>query len=50
MYQSDLNDREWELISSYFEPKDPRGRKPIHTKHSIVNAIMKSYLETQRMS
>jgi putative transposase len=40
MYQSDLTIPEWSMISHYFEPSDPRGRKPIHSKLSIVNAIM----------
>lgn len=40
MYPSDLQATEWEMISHYFEPTDPRGRKPTHTKLSIVNAIL----------
>ncbi len=40
MYPSDLSNEQWSRISSYFEPKDPRGRRPIHKKQSIVNAIL----------
>jgi putative transposase len=39
-YPSDLKDREWEKIASYFEPQDTRGRKATHSKRSIVNAIL----------
>lgn len=39
-YKTDLKDEEWELIKDFFEKKDPRGRKPIHTKRIIVDAIM----------
>jgi transposase len=40
MYQSGLSDEEWMLVSHHFEHKDPRGKKPIHSKCAIVNAIL----------
>jgi putative transposase len=40
MYDSDLSDAEWGLIAHHFEPKDPRGVKPIHLKRALVNAIL----------
>jgi putative transposase len=40
MYQSDLPNKEWALVSHHFERKDPRGKKPIHSKCAIVNAIL----------
>jgi hypothetical protein len=39
MYQSDLSEEEWGLVSHHLEHKDPRGKKPIHSKRAIVNAI-----------
>jgi hypothetical protein len=40
MYQSDLSEEEWGLVSRHFEHKDQRGKKPIHSKRAIVNAIL----------
>ncbi|SDH77283.1 Putative transposase of IS4/5 family [Nitrosomonas sp. Nm132] len=44
MYQSDLSEEEWGLVSHQLEHKDPRGKKPIHSKCAIVNAIL--YIST----
>ena len=40
MYPSSLKEREWELVRPYFEPKDCRGRKPVHDKKAIVDGIL----------
>jgi hypothetical protein len=40
MYQSDLSEEEWGLVSHHLEHKDPRGKKPIHSKCAIVNAVL----------
>ena len=40
MYKSDLSAQEWKLIEHHFQPKDNRGAKPKHDKHTIVNAIL----------
>ncbi|EAR22206.1 IS5 family transposase [Nitrococcus mobilis] len=40
MYDSDLSDEQWQLIAHHFEPKDNRGAVPIHSKRTIVNAIL----------
>ena len=40
MYPSSLKEREWELVRHYFEPKDRRGRKPLHDKKAIVDGIL----------
>lgn len=39
-YPSDLNDKAWERIADYFEPRGIGGRKPRHSKRLIVNAIL----------
>src|SRR3569833_1602642 len=39
-YPSDLKDKEWTRIESYFEPHGVGGRKPVHSKRSIVNAVL----------
>lgn len=38
-YPSDLSDKEWKLISCYFEQKRVFGRPLIHSRRHIVNAI-----------
>ena len=43
MYQSDLSDQEWSQVEHFFERPDPRGAKSIHSKHTIVNAILKVF-------
>ena len=40
MYDSDLSDREWDKIKHFFKRPDPRGAKRIHSKRTIVNAIL----------
>jgi putative transposase len=39
-YPSDLANDEWDLIQSYFEPSDRRGRHCTHPRKRIVNAIL----------
>jgi putative transposase len=39
-YPSDLKDKEWKRIEGYFEPRGVGGRKPVHSKRSIVNAVL----------
>ena len=39
-YPSDLNEEEWELIHSHFEPPTKRGSASKHPKKQIVNAIL----------
>jgi putative transposase len=39
-YPSSLTDEQWEKIAAYFSPADPRGRKAIHSKKEIVDAIL----------
>jgi hypothetical protein len=39
MYQSDLSDKEWALVSHYLVRKEPRGKKLIHSKCAIVDPI-----------
>ena len=41
MYSSNLSDQEWSQVEHFFERHDPRGAKSIHSKHTIVNAILK---------
>ncbi len=40
MYQSDLKADEWSMIESYFTRGDVRGRKPVHSRKAIVDAIL----------
>ena len=40
MYPSDLSEKEWKQIETYFQPQEKGGRKPKHSKLSIVNAIL----------
>ena len=40
MYQSDLSDKEWELIDHYFEPKDRRGSSHKNPRKLMVDAIL----------
>lgn len=40
MYPSDLRDKEWESIRSYFEYSNGYGNQAIHTRRSLVNAIL----------
>jgi len=39
MYDSDLRDAEWALIQPLLQNETRRGRKPIHSKRIILNAI-----------
>jgi putative transposase len=39
-YPSDLKEKEWELIESYFQPKDRRGSACKHPRQQIVDAIL----------
>lgn len=39
-YPSDLTDKDWEMIKTYFERTDPRGAVSKHDKKAIVNAIL----------
>lgn len=39
MYQSDLPDKEWALVSHYLVRKEPRGKKPIHSKCAIAHPV-----------
>ena len=39
-YQSDLNDREWELIRDWIPDEEPGGRPRSHSKRRLVNAIL----------
>lgn len=39
-YPDDLSEREWSLVGSLVESKDsPRGRKGLHPKREMLNAI-----------
>ena len=39
-YPSSLTDREWEVLEPLLaKVKDPRGRKPVHSPRTILNAI-----------
>ncbi len=40
MYPSNLCDQEWSEIEHFFRRSDPRGAKSIHSKHTIVNAVL----------
>ena len=40
MYPSNLSDQEWSEIEHFFRRSDPRGAKSIHSKHTIVNAVL----------
>ncbi|MDV6345522.1 hypothetical protein [Nitrosomonas sp. Is37] len=40
MYQSDLSDEEWGLVTHHFEHKVLVGKKPIYSKCAIVNAAL----------
>ncbi len=40
MYQSNLSDQQWSEIEHFFRRSDPRGAKSIHSKQTIVNAIL----------
>lgn len=39
-YQSDLSEKEWDMIKPVFEPKSKRGRPDEHKKKSIIDAIL----------
>jgi putative transposase len=39
-YPSDLTNDEWDLIHHHFEPRDRRGRKCVHARKTIVDAIL----------
>lgn len=39
-YPSSLTDEQWAKIEAYFEPADRRGRKAVHGKKEIVDAIL----------
>ncbi|HLD95914.1 MAG TPA: transposase [Alphaproteobacteria bacterium] len=38
-YPSDVTNKQWSLIASYFEPKRNFGRPLTHSRREIVNAI-----------
>ena len=40
MYPSNLSDQDWSAIEHFFTRSDPRGAKSIHSKHTIVNAVL----------
>ena len=40
MYPSNLSDQEWSEIEHFFRRSDPRGANSIHSKHTIVNAVL----------
>ena len=40
MYQSDMSEKEWELVKSHFYPTDHRGSSCKHDRKTIVDAIL----------
>lgn len=39
-YQSDLTDRQWQLIEDLVGRPDPRGAKPVYERRDIIDAIL----------
>lgn len=40
-YPSDLSDKEWEIIKSYFpNPRTDRGRKRVYSYRETLNSIL----------
>ncbi len=40
MYPSSISISEWEIIKYLFKPSSPRGRKPVHDKMDLLNAVL----------
>lgn len=40
LYQTDLSDEQWSKIKPLLPKQDGRGRKPVHTRREMLNAIL----------